>query len=392
MKTGEFVAGIKALGLISKFVTCPLWSLLENTDISIIDMNAKYLELVTFLDDASKNIPQFMRGELFPFGEDTYIEKGPIFDALLEPSRFDNTVDMMLQVLLPALCKLSRRLFQDHLPGGKLQNLSDEIKHKVRAAPKTSCYAESVFGQLDHLLRSKPSTKTLAAEACIMFLNNKTLSWIEQTEKDEQKSLMKTASKNVKTLREKYKIRLNEIEQNRRIVMNQAIAKREQLRRDKIRKQEQYTSDILAHGLWQSETEIDNMVLSYERKNEKLEAIKAQLKFRKEVLNQIPDDKTVFNVTKTKEGSKSRKQFSVEELVKNLKDHVKQSIVKDNLTETERHVLVGKRIKHRFMIDGEEKWYHGKVISQVKNNVTALFIPFSFIKVKISHENLWGRS
>lgn len=75
----------------------------------------------------------------------------------------------------------------------------------------------------------------------------------------------------------------------------------------------------------------------------RLKAIKAQLKFRKEVLNQIPDDKTVFNITKTKEGSKSRKQLTVEEFVKNLKDLVRQSIVKDNLTETERHILVGKR-------------------------------------------------
>lgn len=103
-----------------------------------------------------------MHGELLPFGQDTYIDKGPIFDALRQSDRYD-TVDMLLQVLLPALCKLSRRLFQDHLPGGKLHDLSEEIKQKVRTAPKTSCYAESVFGQLDCLLRMKPSTKTLAA-------------------------------------------------------------------------------------------------------------------------------------------------------------------------------------------------------------------------------------
>lgn len=107
------------------------------------------------------------------------------------------------------------------------------------------------------------------------------------------------------------------------------------------------------------------MILSYEKKNEKIEALKAQLKFRKDVLNQIADNKAVFNVTQTKDGSKSRKQLSVEELVQNLKDLVKQSIVKDSLTDTEKHVLVAKRIKHRFYLDGDEKWYNGKVISQV---------------------------
>jgi len=69
-----------------------------------------------------------------------------------------------------------------------------------------------------------------------------------------------------KKIREKYKQRLRQIEKNRKIVMNERIAKREQLRRDKIRKQEQFTNDILVHGLWQSETEIDNMVLSYKKK------------------------------------------------------------------------------------------------------------------------------
>ncbi|CAG2211922.1 unnamed protein product [Mytilus edulis] len=162
------------------------------------------------------------------------------------------------------------------------------MKLKVKAAPKTSSYAESVFGQLDHLIRTRPSTKTLAAEACIMFLNNKTLSWLESKDTQEQQELMKKASKGVKNLRDK-----------------------------------------------------------------------------KEVLNQIPDDKSVFNFTKTKEGTKSRKNLTVEELITNLKMLVRQSIVRDNLDESDKHVLVGKRVKHRFDTNGEDQLYTGKVISQV---------------------------
>ena len=156
---------------------------------------------------------------------------------------------------------------------------------------------------------------------------------MEQKDSEEQKRLLRMASKSVKKLREKYKSRLQEIEESRRVAMNGKIAKLEQLRREKIRKRERYTSDILHHGLWQSETEVDNMILSCIKKNDKVEALKAQLKFRKEVLNQILDDKTVFCITKIKDGSKSRKQLGVEELVQNLKDLVKQSIVKDNLTD-----------------------------------------------------------
>ncbi|CAC5424213.1 unnamed protein product [Mytilus coruscus] len=63
-----------------------------------LNMNDKYLELILFLDDSSKNIRSFMRGELLPFGHDTYIERDPTFDALLQSDIYDDTVDMTLQV------------------------------------------------------------------------------------------------------------------------------------------------------------------------------------------------------------------------------------------------------------------------------------------------------
>lgn len=50
----EFIAGMKTLGLISKYITCPLWYVLENKSVSITDMNSKYLELVTYIEDVLK--------------------------------------------------------------------------------------------------------------------------------------------------------------------------------------------------------------------------------------------------------------------------------------------------------------------------------------------------
>jgi len=45
---------------LCKLVTCPLWCVLEDQDVSITDMNMNYLQVVTFLEDASKNIQSFM--------------------------------------------------------------------------------------------------------------------------------------------------------------------------------------------------------------------------------------------------------------------------------------------------------------------------------------------
>ncbi|OPL20357.1 hypothetical protein AM593_00632, partial [Mytilus galloprovincialis] len=84
----------------------------------------------------------------------------------------------------------------------------------------------------------------------------------------------------------------------------------------------------------------------------------------------------MFNFTKTKEGTKFRKNLTVEELITNLKMLVRQSIVRDNLDESDKHVLVGKRVKHRFDTNGEDQWYTGKVISQVPafQNGSTLFM------------------
>ena len=126
------------------------------------------------------------------------LKKDQEYYALLTPRDFDHTVQTFLEVLLPALCQLSRKLFKEHLPGGKLTNNVSETSEALKGAPKTSCFAESVFGQMDHLMRTKSSLKSLAAESCIMFSNNKTLQWLQSKEQTERKKLINSATKSVK--------------------------------------------------------------------------------------------------------------------------------------------------------------------------------------------------
>lgn len=96
-----------------------------------------------------------------------------------------------------------------------------------------------------------------------------------------------------------------------------------------------------------------------------MKALKTQLKFRKEVILQIPEKKETFNVTKSVEGKKSRKGLGSQELSVNLKALIRQAIVKDAEGDGETHMLVGKRVRHRFREPEGDKWYPGKIISQV---------------------------
>ena len=49
----EFVAGCKALGLVNKIITGPLWRVVESKDLSIVDMNSHYRLLVDCLEEWS---------------------------------------------------------------------------------------------------------------------------------------------------------------------------------------------------------------------------------------------------------------------------------------------------------------------------------------------------
>ena len=54
-----------------------------------------------------------MNGELHVFGDNTYIEKDEIYNSLVTADQYDNIVEVFLQVLLPTLCTVSKKLFVD---------------------------------------------------------------------------------------------------------------------------------------------------------------------------------------------------------------------------------------------------------------------------------------
>lgn len=63
----EYVAGCKALGLVNKIITGPLWRVLES-DTSILEINDYFQTLVTHLDMWALNAADLLNGEaiLFP--------------------------------------------------------------------------------------------------------------------------------------------------------------------------------------------------------------------------------------------------------------------------------------------------------------------------------------
>ena len=360
LQTPEFIAGTKCLGLVSKLLTCPLWNVIENRDIDIVEMNVKYLEFVQVIEEASRDVQAFLTGAL-AFGN---YANDCILEYLLQPSQVDGICSVMLEILLPAISMVCRKLFADHLPGGchsQIDPNNADIRSKLKCVPKSNVFAESIFGRLDQILRQKPSITTISSEAYIMFSNNKTMQWLQSKDTSEQDKLLAKARREGRHISRKFKERKELIFQERRAAMEESIRKTTETKRKKEQQLEQYTNEMIEFSLRQTQEDVENQVKSYSKQNVQIKALKAQLNFRQKVLQQESDDKSVFNFTKVQ--NSKRVNLSVHELTVNVKKLVNKAMVK-GIT-GQRHILVGRRVRHKF---ADDTWYDGKVLSQVNSS------------------------
>ncbi|XP_052812589.1 uncharacterized protein LOC128240121 [Mya arenaria] len=304
-----FIAGCKALGLLSKFLTTPLWHVIENKDISISDINIRYFQLKTFLEDSALNINDFMKGKHTLF-DDVPVKKDSVYQCLIEENPVDGHVTVMLSVLLPALSKLISKQFKDHLPSGVHEHVD---ANETASVDKHNKFPERIFSYVDHILSYKPNITTLSLESHITFSLNKTLDWLK--EQPDINTLIEKSRKSVKDERKQFKRRELAIEASRLKKLQNDMIKKEEMERKRIQKLEILTTSLHKYGLWMSTEEINQGLSKIRLKKEQENSLKTQLKYRKEVLNQKNSDK-LFAVSKVV--NSKRVLLTVEDLKANL--------------------------------------------------------------------------
>ena len=83
LSIAEYVAGCKALGLLSELVTVPLWEMTEDGNVHITDSSTVYQELVLYLENFLDNSEAFMKGNyLLSFVNVRKLNSSPVFAAL----------------------------------------------------------------------------------------------------------------------------------------------------------------------------------------------------------------------------------------------------------------------------------------------------------------------
>jgi len=168
-----FIAGLKALGLISKYITSPSWRAIEDKDISISMMNTKYLALMNYFEDCSMNMEDFIAGTLLLF--DLPVKNDMVHEALIEKADIDCHVEVILSTLLPALSRLNQLQYGDHLPGEKHCELDFM---ETSSTDKHNKFPERVFSLVGNILSSRPNITTLVVESHVTFSLNRTAEWL----------------------------------------------------------------------------------------------------------------------------------------------------------------------------------------------------------------------
>ncbi|WAR10687.1 hypothetical protein MAR_035763 [Mya arenaria] len=160
-----------------------------------------------------------------------------------------------------------------------------------------------------------------------------------------------------KAIRDKFKVRLKEIEIKRLEIKDTRRRKLQETERKRLQGMEKMTNAVCFYGLWKSEAQVNEALQRLSNDNEKRSALKSQLRFRKTVLKQKHEDSKVFNFTRKGTDGKYNALHNVLTLIQDCLHGATAEKVEEGVP-----LLVGKKIKHKFS-DGKE--YKGFVISVV---------------------------
>lgn len=356
-----YVAGCKALGLISKHITAPLWRILESK-IHILDLPKYYERLLTFVQNC-EDPSGFMTGEDVPFPE-IAISKDQVWIALVTPSTtHDQLARQIILSCFKSIYVILSRVISDQKPAVTTAKRSETI-----SVNKTNTISERDFAKLDRLIREKPHATMLSLEAHILFSNNKTMDWLDSKSPDEVKTLMETARKLVPKHKERFRERLAAIEAYRLEMQKKNQEDKIAAMQRLLLEKERITSDMIKYGLWQSESDVNEGLQLAKTETQKRQSLKAQLRFRKTVLQQHApaSDKDIFKFS-----TKSKGQLNSKALRENLLKLINEAAAVECSSlpvhgGAENPInLVGKCIDHQFKEDGQLVTYSGKVVSTV---------------------------
>ena len=376
-----YLAGCRALGLVDKIITGPLWRKLQESSMSVLKMSEVYSNISEKFDQWSLNAQGVVEGTAL-LQDDMVVHYDEVFeelrksddDVVADSSATGMTLEL-LQLLCQAFSVCTKRLLSDHLPGGEFNSLMNDTRmlSETASVPTTNVAPEINFALLDRFLREKPNANLVALEAMILYSHNQSSSWLEQQTAERREKLFKAARTLAPLICSKFKARHEELQAKQ---LNSLVKKQKELAKKQMQamiEKENLTIEIGKIGFWKTLMEVEAGLEHYRTKAEKKKVLKVQLQFRQKVICQAYAEKSVFKF------SQNGKQYSVQQLKENLCKLLEASAETQNSADTidyemsqclsldevlaDPSSLVGHKVNHRFEDDsGELNWYEGAVV------------------------------
>eukprot|EP00058_Branchiostoma_floridae_P005354 XP_002590842.1 hypothetical protein BRAFLDRAFT_125716 [Branchiostoma floridae] len=328
------IAGCRALGILEKRVTTPMWrEILAAT--SILDLNRQSLtmraEFLRLSEDASELLVPDNK-TIFPGRE--VVDEDDVCHALLkdsEDAELDALTISALELIFSSWVILIEKQLTDYLPGGMYDNPDENLKQKSKHVPTTNVTCERSIGYRNRLHQLKPSAKTLHIESLLLLSTNHTVDWLGKLSEDDKERALETARKAAPGCIKKQKEREQEILSHRLELLRQKQDEKER----KIRRVSQEKSKICEAvrqdgGEWKTPEEVEQRLCECATDSKKKEKILAQLRFHKVVLEDpLPTDKR-YLVQQQMTVNGSVKKFSMSELKENLLELIGMNTLRCN--------------------------------------------------------------
>ena len=153
------LAGLRAIGIISKLITGPYFRLVGDTE-HILEMNPHLHQLQLSLQRFSKSATDLLSGE-GAFSEDiVQIHKDEMLEKLSDPN-IDEEFQVLTQQILELLCVVLlivlEKQCEDQLPGGKYFSPSPEMYLQASTCPMSNIVSERGFAIFDNQMWAKPN-------------------------------------------------------------------------------------------------------------------------------------------------------------------------------------------------------------------------------------------
>nr|XP_054753364.1 uncharacterized protein LOC129259117 [Lytechinus pictus] len=318
----QFIAGARALGLIDKVVTGPLWRTINEKG-HIADMNDRYRVIHQGFSRWSDDSSQFMRGKDILF-DDIDIKKDEIYHSLVQVNpELDEMTKQILELVFLTFCQVTEKMLADHLPSGSHTAMNEKKKRETASVPKTNVGVERDFGMLDRLMRLKPAASTMVYEGVIMNVRNRTREWRKGLTEMKREEYMEYSRKSVKAQREEYARRVKTLWANReakRKSKKQIAQERED--RNKVRTEKVYASvRSKCGGIWLSETELNSQLEGVDDKHA-IEMLQSQLQARRHVFGEKNVEGNLNISVKGRRKSLSELKQSLRSVLKTANDRI----------------------------------------------------------------------